>query len=131
MSIGERIRTRRIALKMSQDELAQKLGYKTRSSVNKIEKGVNDVSQSKLLEFANALRTTPTYLLGYSDADDESEKYFDVKFTNGNSMTVVTDSHEMLNGFNQWRKIVGEFDFSQEELDDLMNYAKYILMKRK
>lgn len=38
MSIGERIRQRRENLQMSQDELAQLLGYKSRSSVAKIEK---------------------------------------------------------------------------------------------
>ncbi len=37
MTIGERIREKRISLGMTQDELAQKIGYKSRSSINKLE----------------------------------------------------------------------------------------------
>ena len=37
MEVGELIKKRRIELGMSQDELARKVGYKSRSSVNKIE----------------------------------------------------------------------------------------------
>ena len=35
--IGQRIRKRREELNMSQDELARLMGYKSRSSINKIE----------------------------------------------------------------------------------------------
>ena len=37
MTIGERIKRKRIELNMSQDELAKKVGYKSRSSIQKIE----------------------------------------------------------------------------------------------
>lgn len=43
---------------MTQDELAEKTGYKSRSSINKIEKGGNDLSQSKIVLFAKILQTT-------------------------------------------------------------------------
>jgi len=49
---------------MSQDELAKKLGYKSRSSMNKIEKCENDIPQSKIVAFAEALNTSPEYLMG-------------------------------------------------------------------
>jgi len=58
---------RREELNLSQDELAKKLGYRTRSSINKIEKGVNDIPQSKIKAFAIALDTTPEYLMGWTD----------------------------------------------------------------
>jgi len=54
---------------MSQDELAKKIGYKSRSSINKIETGVNDVSLSKLEVFARVLDTTPAYLAGWACAE--------------------------------------------------------------
>ena len=38
MTIGERIQKRRTALGMTQEDLALALGYKSRSSINKIEK---------------------------------------------------------------------------------------------
>lgn len=67
MTVYDRIKSRRQELKMSQAELANKLGYKSRSAINKIENGLRDISQSKLSEFAEALETTPTYLMGWDD----------------------------------------------------------------
>ena len=37
MTVGDRIRARRTELGMTQEELAKKAGYKSRSSINKIE----------------------------------------------------------------------------------------------
>lgn len=64
MGIGNRIRKRREYLGMSQDELAKRCGYKSRSTINKIEKEVNDITQSKIVAFANALDTSIDYLMG-------------------------------------------------------------------
>lgn len=72
----KRIRKRRLELKMTQDELAKKTGYKTRSSIAKIEKGLVDLSQSKLVEFAKALNTTPAYLMEW---DDEDKREFEIE----------------------------------------------------
>ena len=52
---------------LSQDELAKKIGYTSRSSIAKIEKGEVDLSQSKIIAFAEALNTTPSALMGWSD----------------------------------------------------------------
>ncbi|MDR2728654.1 MAG: helix-turn-helix transcriptional regulator [Chitinispirillales bacterium] len=59
------IRKRREALGMSQVELAKKLNYKSRSSVNKIELGFTDLPLSKVKEFAVALKTTASALMGW------------------------------------------------------------------
>lgn len=64
MSIGANIRKRRYELGMSQQELAAAMGYKTRSTIAKIESGENDVTEKKLRRFAVALDTTPEALLG-------------------------------------------------------------------
>ena len=68
------IKIRREFLKMTQDELAKKLGYKTRSSVNKIELGLSDIPQSKIEAFAKALNTTPGDLMGWDDDDELLKK---------------------------------------------------------
>ncbi|WP_251616982.1 LexA family protein [Senimuribacter intestinalis] len=70
MTIGERIRVRREALKMSQEELALKLGYKSRSSINKIEKDGRELRQNKIVAIASALNTTPAYIMGWEEEDD-------------------------------------------------------------
>lgn len=49
MPIGEKIRQRREELGMSQSELAREVGYKSRSSINKLEKDdKNGVSREQL-----------------------------------------------------------------------------------
>lgn len=72
MSIGSRIRQRRIELGLSQDELAHRLGYKSRSSINKIELGQHNLTQSKILAIANALETTPSYIMGWDESVESS-----------------------------------------------------------
>ncbi len=69
--LAKRIKERREKLGYSQDELAKKLGYKSRSTIAKIEAGKNDIPQSKIKAFADALQTTPGYLLGWAKADNE------------------------------------------------------------
>lgn len=57
------IKKRREQLGMSQDELAKKLGYKSRSSINKMELGLQDVPQRKVKDFAKVLSVSIGYLL--------------------------------------------------------------------
>ena len=67
MSVGDNIKRRRYELNMSQQELADAMGYKTRSTIAKIESGENDVSQRKLQKIAQVLETTPEALIsGYA-----------------------------------------------------------------
>lgn len=51
----------------SQEDLARKIGYTSRTSIAKIEAGKIDLPQSKIKAFADALHTTPSYLMGWTD----------------------------------------------------------------
>ncbi len=97
LELYQRIRQRRKELGMSQEELAKKLGYKSRSSVNKIESGENDIPQSKIVAFAEALSTTPEYLMGWfnggeNDAISKLVKDFNSLSADGQNVIL-----EMLN----------------------------------
>ena len=70
LEIGDRIRIRREELKISQDELAKRIGYKSRSSINKIELGHYNLTQSKIKAIADALETTPSYIMGWDELDE-------------------------------------------------------------
>ena len=74
--IGKRIKNRRKELGITQEELAQKLGYKNKSTIAKIENGTNDIVQSKVVEFAKALDTTVAALMGWDDAEQEPEQHY-------------------------------------------------------
>ena len=67
MTVYERIRYLREQQGLSQQDIADRLGYKSRSTVNKIELGQRDLTQSKIKAFANALGVSPTYLLGWDN----------------------------------------------------------------
>ena len=70
VTIGKTIAATRKKLGMTQEELAHRVGYKTKSAINKIELGVRDLPQKKIAAFAKALGTTPGHLLGW-DAEPE------------------------------------------------------------
>lgn len=66
-TIGERIKEARTKKGLSQTELAEKLGYKSRSSINKIEVGGRDIPRSQIVRIAESLDVTPSYLMGWED----------------------------------------------------------------
>ena len=89
--IGARVKERREAIGLSQEDLAFELGYSDKTAVSKIERGVNDIPRKKVLEFARVLHTTPEYLMGWTDdsmnydevADDIPDEIMD--FFNGDA----------------------------------------------
>lgn len=77
-SIGDRIRIRRQELGMTQEELAKKLGYASRVSVNKIELNGRNLTQTKIKLLADILETTPAYIMGWDDTEIKIETDADV-----------------------------------------------------
>lgn len=63
--VGERIRIRRKELRLTQSQLAEMTGYSDKTAISRIESGENDLTQSKIVMFADALNTTPSYLMGW------------------------------------------------------------------
>ena len=72
METHENIKLLRESQGLSQEALAEKVGYKDRSSIAKIESGAVDLSQSKIAAFAKALNVTPAQLMGISDEPSRS-----------------------------------------------------------
>lgn len=67
LELYENIKKERKKLKLTQTELAKRLGYADKSMIAKIEKGQVDLSQSKIIAFAEALETTPGNLMGWEE----------------------------------------------------------------
>lgn len=72
-STGEKIKNRRKELGLSQEELAEKLGYKSKTSISKIEQDITDLPLSKVTKFAEILKTTPGYILGTDELDAQKK----------------------------------------------------------
>ena len=70
MNVGQKIKTRRLELNMSQDELAKKCGYKSRSSINKIEMS-RDLPLKKVKLMADALDLSVSYLMDWEKDPQE------------------------------------------------------------
>lgn len=64
---GARVERQRKRIDMTMDELADLMGYKHRSSIDKLEKGENSIPQDKIGLLAVALKTSVAYLMGWED----------------------------------------------------------------
>ena len=73
LELYKNIKRRRQQLKMTQTDLALKMGYADNSMIAKIEKGNVDLPQSKILAFANVLETTPGELMGWDYEAEPTE----------------------------------------------------------
>lgn len=77
MAIGDRIRKRREELGLTQQQLADRLGYKSKATINKIEAGINGISQRRIVDFAHALNTTIEYLMEMDGVEESQQhKYY-------------------------------------------------------
>ena len=56
-------------MQLTQTDLATKLGYADKSMIAKIEKGLVDLPQSKILAFADVLQISPSDLMGWEQID--------------------------------------------------------------
>ena len=70
MELSDRVRRRREELRMTQEELALRMGYKSRVSINKIENG-RPVSQKIIARLAEALDVSIPYLMGWDEKPAE------------------------------------------------------------
>jgi transcriptional regulator with XRE-family HTH domain len=78
MRIGERIRQRRIELEWSQRELAAKMKYSHHSTLARIETGKVDVSQTRIVQFAEVLGVSVAYLMGWEEEQKKNDIQADI-----------------------------------------------------
>lgn len=63
--VGNNIRQRRLELKLSQEQLAKLMGYKSKAAISRVENGHEDLTLDRVVKFANALSCSPAYLAGW------------------------------------------------------------------
>lgn len=107
LGLYSNIKARRLELGLTQTELAQKMGYADKSMIAKIEKGLVDLPQSKIIAFAKVLDTNPGNLMGIIDADYEPNK--------PNTIAAHFDGDE----------------YTEEELEEILQFAEFVKAKRK
>lgn len=78
MKIGDRIKQRRKELRMSAEELGRRLG-KDRSTIYRYEQGFIENLPLDILEpIAEALQTTPQYLMGWQEVQKKNDRLSDI-----------------------------------------------------
>jgi repressor LexA len=71
LTIGERIKNKRKHLGYTLDDVAKKLGV-SRPTVLKYENGIiSNIPSDKIEAIAKALETTPAYLMGWEEAEED------------------------------------------------------------
>ena len=73
MTIGEIIKKLRIEAGYTQDELAKLIGYKSRATINKVETGEREATQSMVAKFAKVFNTTPSVIMGWETPSNNAE----------------------------------------------------------
>ena len=88
MTIGEKIKTRRKELKLSQRELAAKMGYSHHSTLARIEAGKVDVSQTRIVQFADVLDTSIAYLMDWEEDEKKGQSTKDGELSANTKMLI-------------------------------------------
>lgn len=128
MTIGERIKNRREELGMTQDELARKCGYKSRSSINKIELS-RDLPLRKVSLMADALQTSPGYLMGWEDINgDQIRPVLLTEFEGVGDEELKLLYNNVLNMYNYNLKRTHNGFFLETSCDEYGEYHKRVLI---
>ena len=106
MTIGERIKQRRIELGLTQTELAHRMGLTSKTTICKAETTDFNPTTDRVREFAKALECTPAYLMGWEDRKPES-------------------NNESLKGMIEFGKKFSDMfvDFSPEQINKALGIA--------
>lgn len=67
LTVGDRIKDRRIELGLLQEELAERAGYVGKSAISKIEHSGNNISMKLVRRMSAALECSMEYLMGWSE----------------------------------------------------------------
>lgn len=131
MNIRDRIRNRRLALNMTQEELAKKLGYKSKGSITKIESGYQNLTQPKIEAMAKALDTSPAYLMGWEDMTQTTNT------GNHNTTTNITNNYDacsscsVMNGKSNYEHAINAMmRLDNEEVQSIISFAESLIKAR-
>lgn len=132
--IGQRIKQVREALGMTQAELARRMGYSARSTINRIENGSQAFPMKKLDKFAQVLDVTPAYLIGFTEADIpdglNKEYYIDYILDSDNPEFKVLVETERIPSNTLCAKIQAS-DLDDSEVDYMDKQLDFIVGQRK
>ena len=122
LKLYENIKELRKENNWTQDDLAKRLGYTDRSSIAKIEAGKVDLSQSKIIEFANVFGVEPGDLMGW-----DIKGAIDAYIQSDRDRAVILDS--MVKNLEQKQEKAAELYSLYEKASPEVRSAVELLLK--
>ena len=116
-NLGLNIKALREINELTENEVASELSISV-DQLRKYENGIENIPFDMLDKLANFFNVDVTILLGMNFKARANEPHF-------------ATSLRILERTRQWNEIVGESNFTDEEMHELMDYAKYLISKRK
>ena len=77
MDIYNKIKRLREDRGLTQEDVALGIGFASRSAVNKIEKGLRDISITQLMAFSKFYNVSPSWLLGEDTSSETPDTFTD------------------------------------------------------
>lgn len=141
--LGQRIKELRLSKKMTLERLGDLVGV-GKSTVRKWETGmITNMRCDKIPKLADALGTTPDFLTGLtseindtnkSNETDDIIKMIVERFTDEvkeNICRIQSQNNKRVQHYKKWLENFKDDIFTEEEFDEVIDYAKYVLSKRK
>lgn len=149
LNLYNNIRQKRIELGLSQSELAEKIGYSDKSMISRIENGIIDLPQSKIVEFAKILNTSPGALLGWDIDVDQSNNRGTISNNIGSDSSDSNNTYTTNNYYSSpcsqreqaivnhdvstsitskelfFELLMAMKDMTDEQLEDMIKYAEF------
>ena len=133
--INDRIKQRRLELNMSQEDLAKKTGYKTKSAISRIESGQRDLTQSQIELFSKALDTTPSYLMGWENEKSKNDILSDErilipfsKLNDEGKEKAISYTQDLVDSGKYSKKVKDDTISYMPSKDEMLDYLKEIPM---
>ena len=115
--LGSNIKNLRNNKKISLEELSTELDISI-DNLGNYENGSKNIPITELLKFANFFEVSVDQLVGFRIGDNRK-------------LAVVTTDETLQKRYKHWQNAIGyDTNFTDDEIDDLINYAKYIIFKR-
>lgn len=128
MTLGEKIKNKRIEQRLTLEMLAKKVGI-SRQTISKYELGnITNIPSDKIEALAKALHTTPAYLMGWEEDElrkESNTKAFEFAMSEGKALTPEQREFDKLYG-----KLLS-CNLSVEEIREISEYVSFVVYKRK
>lgn len=129
MTDGDRVKSARLKKGYTQEELAQKLGYKSRSSVNKIETK-RDIPRSMIVKLAEILDVTPSYLMGWDEDIPVKDELESLMSQHNNIKPVKLKRFPLLGEIACGKPVFADEDKESYVMADLDIHADFCLLAK-